>query len=239
MKIDPRILEQLKKVRGKRPLAVINHIAKHGFVTSQELKDKYGYNHPPRAARDVREQGIPLVTERIKGLDGRSVALYRFGNSDDIQENKLGGRKVFSKAFKRQMLDAQGGRCAITGEHFESRYLSVDHRVPYQISGDAGLPTDNPAAFMLISLPVQRQKSWSCEHCMNWLRLKDAAICGRCFWASPEKYDHIAMEERRRVEIVWVGDEIGDYNALSKMAKRYDKSLPLFIKEALRVKIND
>ena len=239
MKIDPRILEQLKKVRGKRPLAVVNHIVKHGFVTSQELKDQYGYNHPPRAARDVREQGIPLVTDRTKGPDGRSVALYRFGNPDDVEEHKIGGRRVFSKAFKLKMLDAQNGCCAITGERFESRYLSVDHRVPYQISGDTGAPEENPGDFMLISLPIQRQKSWSCEHCENWMKTKNPALCRRCFWASPENYDHIAMKKRRRIEVIWVGDEISDYEALLELARNYKKSLPLFIKETLREKIRD
>jgi hypothetical protein len=237
MNIDPRILKQLSKVRGKRPLALINHIIKHGFVTSQELKDRYGYNHPPRAARDVREQGIPLVTDRIKGPDGRSVALYRFGNPDDVQENKFGGRKVFSKAFKQKLLQEQDGRCAVTGERFESRYLSVDHRVPYQISGDTGIPEDSPSDFMLISLPLQRQKSWSCEHCENWLKQRNPAVCRRCFWASPKSYDHVAMVKCRRVEVIWLEDEIQDYEVLLELARRQDTSLPLFIKQTLRDKI--
>lgn len=51
-------LRQCKAVTKKRPRTVINHILKNGFVTTQELRDVYGYNHPPRAARDVREEGI-------------------------------------------------------------------------------------------------------------------------------------------------------------------------------------
>lgn len=35
----------------KRPKAVIDHILKHGLITTDELKPLYGYNHPPRAAR--------------------------------------------------------------------------------------------------------------------------------------------------------------------------------------------
>lgn len=45
-------------VTAKRPRTVIDHILKHGYVTTEELKEQYGYDHPPRAARDVREQGI-------------------------------------------------------------------------------------------------------------------------------------------------------------------------------------
>ncbi|WP_369334486.1 helix-turn-helix domain-containing protein [Candidatus Thiosymbion oneisti] len=52
----------LESVEAKRPKTVIDHILKHGQITTEELKDTYGYNHPPRATRDVREQGIPIKT---------------------------------------------------------------------------------------------------------------------------------------------------------------------------------
>ena len=51
-------VELLESVRHKRARTVIDHILEHGQITTAELKDQYGYNHPPRAARDVREQGI-------------------------------------------------------------------------------------------------------------------------------------------------------------------------------------
>jgi len=73
-------LELLDSVQAKRPRTVIQHILQHGHITSQELKDVYGYNHPPRAVRDVREHGIPLVTYRITGSDGRRIAAYKFGD---------------------------------------------------------------------------------------------------------------------------------------------------------------
>jgi len=40
-------LKLLNSVTAKRPHTVIQHILEHGYVTSQELKDIYGYNHPP------------------------------------------------------------------------------------------------------------------------------------------------------------------------------------------------
>ena len=175
--VHPKLLEQIKKVTGKRPLAVINHILKHGQVTTEELKNLYGYNHPPRAARDVREQGIPLDTVQVRGTDGRVIAGYVFGDPSKIEQNKLGGRKVFSKAFKAVLLERQGAICAITGEPFHPRYLSIDHRIPYEVAGERASGEDNPSAFMLISAPAQRQKSWSCEHCKNWSEIKDRAVC--------------------------------------------------------------
>ena len=63
-------IDKLNSVTNKRPATVIRHILEHGYITTEELKDVYGYNHPPRAIRDVREQGIPIETYRIKGEEG-------------------------------------------------------------------------------------------------------------------------------------------------------------------------
>lgn len=98
--INPRILEAVKNVTGKRPRTVIEHIIKHGYVTTEELKELYGYNHAPRAARDVREAGIPLETFKMPSSTGRAIAGYRFGDPDKIEAHKLAGRQIFSKALK-------------------------------------------------------------------------------------------------------------------------------------------
>ena len=53
-----------------------------------------GYNHPPRAIRDVRELGIPIITYRVTDSTGRSIAAYKFGNPDDVKSvstKKMGG----------------------------------------------------------------------------------------------------------------------------------------------------
>ena len=75
-----QFLEKLNAVKNKRARVVIDHILKHGSISTQELKDLYGYNHPPRAIQDVRDEGIPIEKFTIKGLDGRSIAAYRFGD---------------------------------------------------------------------------------------------------------------------------------------------------------------
>ena len=38
-------IRQLKKVDKKRPKTVIEHILKFGFITTEDLRAKYGYNH--------------------------------------------------------------------------------------------------------------------------------------------------------------------------------------------------
>lgn len=59
-KSSKALLELCLSVTAKRPKTVIDHILEHGFITTEELKERYGYNHPPRAVRDVRENGYQL-----------------------------------------------------------------------------------------------------------------------------------------------------------------------------------
>ncbi len=53
-------LERLRAVTAKRAKTVIDHILAHGQITTEDLKDIYGYNHPPRAIKDVTDLGIPI-----------------------------------------------------------------------------------------------------------------------------------------------------------------------------------
>lgn len=70
----------------------------NGYISSEEIKNIYGYNHPPRAIRDVREQGIPIETYSVKDNEGRSIAAYKFGNPDLIENkvSKAHGRTAFT-----------------------------------------------------------------------------------------------------------------------------------------------
>jgi len=165
--IDKRIIAIAKMVTRKRPKTVIDHILEHGYITTEQIRDVYGYNHPPRAIRDVREEGVPIETYRVEGSDGRSIAAYKFGNPDEIDRHKLGGRKVFSKQVKKQLVKQYDSRCAITNERYEERYLQIDHRVPYEVAGEEIGDERTPEKFMLLSGAAQRQKSWSCENCNN------------------------------------------------------------------------
>ena len=131
-------LDLLQSVKAKRPQTVIKHILEHGFITSEELKNTYGYNHPPRAVRDVREHGIPIITYRVTGSDGRNIAAYKFGDPTDIQNNlsKAAGRTVLSKALKQALIDKYGSKCFIYLETMDKEVLQVDHRIPYEIGGE-------------------------------------------------------------------------------------------------------
>jgi len=203
-------LDLLNSVESKRPRTVIQHILRHGFITSQELKDTYGYNHPPRAARDVREYGVPLVTYRIAGIDGRSIAAYKFGNPNEAKNilSKSAGRTVLSKALKQALIEKYGSKCFVYFEPMDENLLQVDHRIPYEISGEQD--EQNFELYMLLSPSANRAKSWTCEHCENRER-KEPTFCVKCFWAYPENYEHIAGKQQRMVSVIFTGDEIEDY----------------------------
>lgn len=219
---------------AKRPKTVIEHIIKHGHVTTEELKEIYGYNHPPRAARDVREQGIPLETFRVTGSDGRKIGAYRFGDPKKARFSRLQGRTAFSKEIKDKLLEVQDGKCAIYLEVYDERELQIDHRIPFEVAGDDPNNMNNPEDYMLLCGSANRAKSWSCEHCVNWIEIKKIDICRNCYWAFPEHYNHIAMQPVRRVDIMWSGEEIEVYERLRERTIELQKDIPSYIKELIK-----
>ena len=166
-KLPKPFLDKLNAVKKKRPKTVIQHILQHGFVTTEELKSM-GYEHAPRAARDVREQGIPIETFRVKDSNGRSIAAYRFGNPLEAGDklSKAAGRTVLSKALKKALVEKYGSKCFIYLQPMEERLLQVDHRVPYEIGGEQD--EKDIDSYMLLCPSANRAKSWTCEHCPNW-----------------------------------------------------------------------
>lgn len=211
-KLPKWFLDKLNAVTSRRPKTVIQHILEHGFVTTEELKS-LGYEHAPRAARDVRELGIPLETFRVKDSAGRNIAAYRLGDIFKAENSisKTAGRTTLSSALKKALIEKFGSKCAIYLQPMEERKLQIDHRVPYEIDGEQD--PNNIDHYMLLSPSANRAKSWTCEHCPNWVR-KDAQFCVECFWAHPECYTHIAGKEQRQIIITFTDNEIDDYNRL-------------------------
>ncbi|MFA5848036.1 MAG: helix-turn-helix domain-containing protein [Thermodesulfovibrionales bacterium] len=232
-KYPKEFLGLCKSVTAKRPKTVIDHILKHGQITTEELKEKYGYNHPPRAVRDVREHGIPIETFRVTGSDGRKIAAYRFGDVSKKRFKKLSGRTGLSKKIKEYLIEKYSCQCFIYLEGMDESELQIDHRVPYEIGGDGESIELNPDDFMLLSGSANRAKSWSCEHCENWQTLKKKEICLSCYWAYPENYAHVAMRQVRRVDLIWQNKEVEQYERLKSDAKVSGRTIPEFIKEII------
>ena len=233
-RIPRDVLRLLNSVTSKRPRTVIDHIIKHGHITTEELKNQYCYNHPPRAARDVREQGIPLETFNVKDSTGRSIGAYRFAKWKDFRVDTLKGRTVLPKRLKKDLVQQHGSKCLVCSATYEERYLQIDHRVPYQIAGDDAPQKRDISDYMLLCSSCNRAKSWSCEHCANWQSAHDEGTCKECYWASPLDYSHVALCDVRRLAMVWQADEISQYDGIKSIAEKTGTDLPEFVKEVLR-----
>lgn len=222
-------LDHVKSITNKRAKIVIDHILENGFITTEDLETTYNYNHAPRAARDVREAGIELITFKVKSSTGKSIAAYKFGDFTAIKTERLAGRVNFSKKFKLVLYEKFKGRCSICNGEFEERYLQIDHRVPYQVGGDSTV-TRVEDDYMLLCGSCNRSKSWSCEHCKNWKEILDPEICLHCYWGNPLNYDHIAMDDVRRLDIQWSRDEVEQYTKLKQLAIDNNSTITEIIK---------
>lgn len=222
--IDPELLKLCQKVTAKRAKTVISHILRHGIITNEDLSQIYNYDHPPRAIRDVRENGIPLVTHRVLNeKTQRTMGAYTFDDVSKIKKGRIGGRIAFPKKLKKQLVEKYDSRDAFSRTRLDARYLQIDHRIPYEVAGNEA-DISNLDEFMLLDSSSQRAKSWSCENCNNFTTLKLVDNCKGCFWAYPENYSHVALKEERRLVVKWQGEEVDKFEKLSKQAERL--SLP-------------
>ena len=231
--LSKEFIDRVKAVTGKRAKTVIDHILKHGHITTEELTKQYGYDHPPRAARDVREQGIPLETFHVTGSHGRKIGAYRFGDRSKVKGGRIGGRKAWPKNFKNTLMELYGPQCGVCFTEYEPRYLQIDHRVPFEVAGDP-VGELHPAEFMLVCGSCNRAKSWSCEHCKNWTTDHLLNVCQSCYWANPQNYARVALRLIRRLDITWTGDEVPEHDHLVKLSQHARKKLPDFEKYVLR-----
>jgi hypothetical protein len=225
------ILDKVAQIKGKRSRVVVDHIVEHGSITTEDLEN-YGYKHPPRAIRDVREQGLPLDMFWTTNASGRKIAGYTFGDPNQVRHDRLGGRTVFAREFQAAVCEAHDSRCAICHGRFERRYLQLDHRVPFEVAGEAA--TRDLIDYMPLCGSCNRAKSWSCEHCANWTTIKDPATCRTCYWANPQKYLHIAMRPIRRLDLIWEDTEVADYDGAQEAAANQSLPLPEFVKDVIR-----
>ena len=229
--IPKELLKRIKQIAAKRPRTVLDHIVKYGFITTEELKEKYGYNHPPRAARDVREHGIALETYKVADTKGRVIAAYRLNLKSALESSKT-GRKLIPKEIKKTLIEKFGAHCALCGGLFDSTFLQVDHKVPYEVAGES--EAENPDAFMLVCGSCNRTKSWACEHCLNWQKNKIIPVCKSCYWANPTEHTHVATVDVRRADIVWLDKrEVAIYDRFRESNKKSGETLQAAIKRAL------
>lgn len=236
-KLPATFIERLKKLKSKRAKVVANHILEHGFITTDDIRN-YGYKDPYRPTMDLRDEGIPLESYKIKNQQGVTISAYKFGNPADVRPERSGGRKAFSRAFKTKLIKQQGNICAICLDEIEGRYLQIDHRVPYQIAGEDSLIKRDINNYMLLCRSCNRSKSWSCEQCDNFINTKNPKTCLLCYWGNNNNYEHIALQKIRRVDITWRNDEVTVYELLNQEASSQGISLAKHLKNLLADYLN-
>ena len=227
----------LRQVKGKRARIVVEHICKHGAITTRDLQEQYGYDHPPRAIKDVTDQGVPIARRTVVDKNGRRIAEYRFADPSQVRAGRVGGRRAFPKAFKNQLLERYGEHCGLCDAPFSGRALQIDHRTPYEVVGDSPALSLDALEYMLLCGSCNRAKSWSCEHCENWRALKSPDTCRTCYWASPQLYEHVAMVALRRLDLTWTGEEVPDFETLRQRAAKSGTALSLYVKALLRSQV--
>lgn len=236
--VPPKIRQLAENViaagANKRAIAVLKVMLDKGYISTDEVQEM-GYNHPPRAIGDVRDSGIPIVTgSETSPKTGRRMAVYSFGRETDIQNGRIGGRSALPKAFKRSLIERYGQIDCITGATTDERALQIDHRVPYRIAGDQGLSDHDVSKYMLLDASSQRSKSWSCEHCPNMApEERKLEVCETCFWASPEKFTHVATLDVRRADVVWQSDEVRSFDRLAALAEKLGCAISDLVKRAV------
>lgn len=229
--IPPDLRDRIGKVTNKRARRLLELIVEHGEVTTEQLTEEYGYNHPPRAKKDATDLGFPVVSRGVRSRDGsRRISAYSLDLNAAFVEGRT-GRKVIPKAMRDALLRAADGRCAICGGVFADRALQVDHRVPYEIAGESDAPELDD--FQMLCGSCNRSKSWTCEtECPNWLE-RDPGTCLTCMWGSPDDYEHIATRRRRQVTLVWDDEEVEAFDRLQARAAGDGQDAETFLRRLL------
>ena len=209
--LDDFIVEEILNRTSGRSRCVVEQILEHGFVTTAKLAE-LGYEHPPRAAADVRDKGIPLLTI-TKSIEGKKVAHYVFPDPFETLDESASGRTAISKGFRKDVIDHYGAKDIFTGTSMSTSDLQIDHRIPFRISGDPKRPFD-VTDFMPVSAAMNRAKSWACEACPNWEE-RSQSTCKICYWAIPDQqYEHVATISVRRLDLVWQAEEVQEFDRL-------------------------
>lgn len=230
---------------SKRAKWAIDHLLKNGSICSKTILDA-GHMHTSRVICDVRDQGIPVITEytkqgqppaKIKSKDGKlekskRFAVYRLGVPENINRAKFGGRKAIPKNIRNKLILKSGSVCNLSDRQLIEYELEVDHRIPFLLLGE---PENRkcPSNYMLLSKSMQRKKSMACENCPNIHKYRKIENCLSCYWASPEQYTHIAMVEERCVALSWDETDVNLFEQIANKAKEQGISVQAYIKEQL------
>jgi hypothetical protein len=109
-KYSAKMLAAVAKVTTRRGKILVEHILKHGSVSTEDLETIYGLTDAASAARDVKDAGVPLAKTTGKRKTGRQMAIYSFGDPSLIRGDRFQGRRAFAKGFKEMLIAKYGAR---------------------------------------------------------------------------------------------------------------------------------
>lgn len=207
--IDEACIVRVESIIAKaslRPLRVLFECSANDGISTEELTRKYGYNQPPRAARDLKELGFDVRKKPGVTADGRRMVIYYIENFDVAGATV--GRSAFTKREKSALLARDGERCFYCRGSFRPSELQIDHRVPFEVAGNQLHKCLGIGALVLACCTCNRSKSWSCEGCKNF-KTKSLDVCSTCYWNEPDSYEHVAERAVVRINVVFSEGEIG------------------------------
>jgi hypothetical protein len=239
---NPQIIDKIKlvlsggynpafKAEGRRKLpsravALGLKIVSKGGFTCKEMRKTDGEPQHTWAAKDDLNRYIPV--DGSEKAEGNSVR-YQF-DFDAIR--KIG--KVLRDAELRDLL-SERDRASIIKYHKSAcafcahvgTKLQVDHPVPFRLGGN--IKSKDPTGYLVVCAPCNRRKDKSCVDCPNMNGVRDPTTCSRCYWASPNDYDHIETKPYKQVLVMFTTDE--EIQILKKvMGRLKGESLAALIK---------
>jgi hypothetical protein len=67
----------------------------------------------------------------------------------------------------------------------------------------------------------------------------DEVVCKTCFWAFPEDYEHIAMQQIRRSDVIWQNGDVPVHDRLKAEAKRRHTTVAEILRTLARQRDKD
>lgn len=223
----PEFIEWAQRVKtSKRAQRALEFLLERGSVTTRDLQ-AIGYDHPPRAIRDLKDAGFLIDSEMVT-VEGRRMSQYTLV---DVMSAEFAQRKPIPHAFRQGLFEAHGYRCAVCGGVFITRMLQSDHRVPFHVGGDPEV--FDISDFMPLCGSDNRAKSMSCENCPNWT-IRNVETCRSCYWHDPEAYSHVATVEERRLTITARHGDVAIIDSLKAEAVVQDMTVGELVLRRLR-----
>lgn len=223
--------------RGRK---AIDALKQNGVVTKYDLiRAGIAPTQTARAIRDLKDHGIPIqALSRVKTPESKNpVVRYTFGERRDIHPEWQNGRRLVPAGMKGKLIRIYGSRCAYCGEKLEPRKLQVDHRLPVKYFGELNeKEKGNPQNYLLLCPECNRKKAEAVDEgcAKTCYKTDDMSIIKSCYWYDPINYTHVCMKPVGKLEVKWNEDDIDEYKALMKTAKKRGISPQEVVKQLVK-----